>query len=834
MDFVVLDTEGKPELSELAIVDSQGRVIYEAFSKDHPNNTSNMPNLRSLSTLLTEFLTIVQGKKIVCHYAEHDIEILQYSFRKAGLKLPSLEFDCTCIRAKNSWFGLESYSLEYLSKYFNLRVDNRYFIRDMAHAARYDAKFTYHLYRKLMIDKIKDQPNPFSSSRVDTPFQNHPDYLNAYHQEFVTLESILKDIKLDPNCQSKGAVVSGEPGSGKTHLMMRLAQARLSSNRLLFIRQPNNPSSVLYHIYSRILESLVERVGSSTQLDYLIINSLQKIIHERAFIQQDENILIELQENEEILIDLLKNQEIFADQNLTQKDKDILKALEDKNIDALGGEGTKRKRDYWQHIEKRINEWWVKKYSAAGFATWILKGIIKYCSYTKPELKDIAKRWLAGQALSNDEAEKVGLPNWGEDLSQEAFSLEAISVLGKLSILDEPLIIIFDQLEGLGLPHNREILLNFGEAIKEIFTHVPNSLVILNMFPDRWEQFKTTFDNSIIGRVSQHQIHLCQPAETELKAILRVKLQTVNVSLEQLFTPEDLEDILEQKPIRAVLNRAADYYNYRVRQIPLPSIKENIHKLDGNEKIEQQLRVLVSQQQVFTEVLVNMIQEIQDPGSVDMIDLVKRLVPEVKSEEQQTEEYVIEYLTKQKAHLEGQYNNLPIISDSDDIGKLKTIAEAFNHIKPIKLTLYRLGKRVLPEHIVVETDHRNYVMAFLQIPPNTTSFTSRIGNFNELVCSHPQDRFGLFRDERLTEIKGTVAKERVEQLKNSPNGKFVLFAKQDRIHLELTYKLIIDIQNRDLDVDLEAALKVLVTYQEWYHWLFTMFGFTKPTAQTEV
>lgn len=33
MDFVVLDTEGNPELSELAIVDSQGRVIYEAFSK---------------------------------------------------------------------------------------------------------------------------------------------------------------------------------------------------------------------------------------------------------------------------------------------------------------------------------------------------------------------------------------------------------------------------------------------------------------------------------------------------------------------------------------------------------------------------------------------------------------------------------------------------------------------------------------------------------------------------------------------------------------------------------------------------------------------------------
>jgi len=797
MDFVVLDTEGKPEISELAIVDSQGRVIYEGFSRDYSNNSPNLPNLKSLKTLLEEFLNIVQGKKIVCHYAKHDIEVLKFSFRKAGLQMPSLEFDCTCVRAQNDWLGLESYSLEYLSKHLNLRVNNRYFIRDMAHSARYDAEFTYYLYCRLMINKLKVQPNPFSGSRVDTPFQNHPDYPDTYHQQFITLESILKDIKLDSNHQSKGAVVIGEPGSGKTHLMMRLTQARLSSNRLLFIRQPNHASSILYHIYSRILESLVEQVGSFTQLDYLIINSFHKIVDSLP--------------------------------KTNQKDEEIIKALKNDNKNALWGEETYNKLVYWQLIQKRINDWWVKSYSAGGFAPSILKGIVKYCSYTDPKRKDIATRWLAGQALSNEEAEKVGLPNWGEDLSLEAFSLEAISVLGKLSTLDEPLIIIFDQLEGLGLPHNKEILLNFGENLKEIFTHVPNSLIILNMFPERWEQFKDTFDNSIIGRVSQYQVHLQRPNDQELEAILKVKLQSLNIPLSQIFLSTDLEDILEQKSVRAVLNRAADYYNYKVRQIPLPSVKENIRQLNGNEKIEQQLRVLLSQQQVLTEAFISIIQEIQKPGSVDMVDLVKKLVPDDKSEEQQIQEYVIEYLTKQKVYLESQYNSLPIISDSDDIGKLKTIAEALNHIKPIKLTLYRLGKRVLPEHIVVETDHQNYVIGFLHIAPNT-SFTSRISNFNELVCLHPKDRFGLFRDDRLTEIKGSVAKEKVNQLKNASNGDFVLFSKQDRIQLELTYKLIIDIQNKDLDVDLKSALKVFVTHQEWYHWLFTMFGFTKPTA----
>lgn len=798
MDFVVLDTEGKPELSELAIVDSQGRLIFEGFSSDYPNHNTNLPNLKSLKTLLSEFLALVQGKKIICHYAKHDIEILQSSFRRVGLVCPKLEFECTWDRAKSVWPGLESHSLEYLSKHLNLQVNNRYFIKDMAHAARYDAQFTYQLYRQLIMEQLKQQPNPFSGSRVDTPFQTHPDYFGTYRQEYLTLESILTDIKLDSNRQSKGVVVIGEPGTGKTHLMMRLANERLVNNRLLFIRQPNHPKAILHHIYSRILESLVQSVGSATQLDYLIINSFSKILSFRV---------------------------------TSQKDQEIIKALKDKNLDALGAEGTARRREYWQHIEKRISEWWTSHYSSGGFALAILKGIVKYCSYTDPRRKDIATRWLAANILSAEEAELVGLPNWSEDLSQEAFSLEAISVLAKLSILDEPLIVVFDQLEGLGLPHNREILLNFGEAIKEIFTHVPNSLIILNMFPDRWEQFQATFDNSIIGRISQYQIHLRQPDETELKAILQVKLQALAIPLELLFSEEDLEDILGQKPIRAVLNRAADYYNYRVRQIPLASVKENLHKLDTKEQLQQQLRIVEQQQQKLTEAFLYLVQAIQEPGSVDLANLYQQFLPEPPKLQLRTSDNIIEYLTRKKAELEQQYTNLPIISDYDDMGKLKTIAEAFNHIKPLRLTQYRLGKRVLPEHIVIETGNKNYVMGFLQLDPSTTSFTSRIANFNELVSLHPHDRFGLFRDERLTEVKGKVGRERITQLNNSLNGKFKPFAKDDRIALDLTYQTIIDIQNRDLDVDLESVLKVFITYKEWHHWLFSMFDLGKSFAK---
>ncbi len=66
---------------------------------------------------------------------------------------------------------------------------------------------------------------------------------------------------------------------GKTHLMMRLAKEKLKVNRLLFIRQPNNPDAVIYHIYNRILESLAERVeGEYTQLQHLLAHSFIKLI----------------------------------------------------------------------------------------------------------------------------------------------------------------------------------------------------------------------------------------------------------------------------------------------------------------------------------------------------------------------------------------------------------------------------------------------------------------------------------------------------------------------------------------------------------------------------
>ena len=661
--------------------------------------------------------------------------------------------------------------------------------------------------------EVKNKPNPFSSSRVDTPFQNHPDLTSIYHNQFTTLTSTITDIKYDPNHQSEGAVVIGRPGTGKTHLMMRLANRLLKYNRLLFIRQPNNPDAVIYHTYSRILESLIKKVPQSdyTQIEYLLANSFVKLIN-------------------------------INSTTANQKDKYFLENTKNNSLklyDSLGAEGTQRQRESWQHIEKRILEWWEKHYSTAGYSLEIIKGIIKFCRYSDADYKRLVTRWLAADNLEQQELEKIKLSNWNESISKEAFSLEAITVLSKLSLLDEPLIIVFDQLEGLGLKHNETLLLSFGEAIKEIFTHVPNSLIILNLFPDRWQQFQQIFDGSIVDRISQHQVILEKPTPVELKQILQTKAELVGVNIETLFTSEELKDIISHNSIRAILNRANVYYRYKVHNTPLPN-SSTLTKT-----VPQQEQTVTARLQNLEERVFQLQQVLQNIA--EALNIFQGFEPNIKSQEEQPtsnndraltqektksqlstnnqkkssdtrEKKELEkelseiqklsgYLEQEKEKLANKYSQSQIIDDSDDLGKLRTIIEAFKTIKSLEIDYFWSGKSKLPENLVIKKNSVNLCLGFLQI--SGSLFTTRLRNYNTLVVKHKDIKFVLWRDSRQASISGKVANEEITKLNNAENGNFLTMGQENRINFELIYNLIVDIQNKDLDLPLETALRII-------------------------
>lgn len=807
-DFIVIDTEGKGELSEIAVIDSQGKLIYEAFTEGHPNNAAIRVKHKSLRNIVREFVEIAQTKTLVCHSAKHDSRVLRNSFLKAGVRWQSFSFECSYELARRCFPSLPEHSLRYLSKHLKLRVDDKIFDTSSAHTARYDAEFTYRLYLKLkerlaMYELLRNTPNPFSSSRVDTPFQNHADFNALYHAEYETLKSIIADIKRDSNHQSRGAVVIGEAGSGKTHLTMRLAKELLKTNRLLFIRQPNNANAVLYHTYARILESFAERIPDSehTQLDKLLANSFVKI---------------------------LKSIEGVT---TAQKGKEILSALEQNSLSLysrIGSEETQRNRDAWQYIERHITRWWTSHYTAAGYSAAILQGILKFCSYVDPHKKETVRRWLAASEIPEEEASKIGLENWRDERGREEFSLEAIAAFGKLSTLDEPLIIIFDQLEGLS--DKPTLLTSFGSAVKEILTHVPNSLIILNLFPDRWKQFQKFFGGSVVDRVSQYEVHLNRPDKDKLRDILSLKAESVGLDLDQLFESAELDDILSQNSIRAVLNRAAAYYRYKASGIPLPHVTPTSSTLAPDTSLEARLHRLENEFNVLKKAIAGIAFAVQplstfskeaievsdvtvEPRSLTTEPLTNDQADSVVSHiqvVQATDEIITDYLFQKREELERDYDARPqIVADSDDIGKLSEIVGAFQKLQQIDIGQLRLGKKSLPEHLQLKIDDRTFVIGFLHV--NGNSFMSRIRNFNQLVTDNPKMQFRLIRDMREPQITSNVSKNEVEKLNRLPNGTFAIMDKADRIHFELTYNLIVDIVNRDLDTDLATALRVLAT-----------------------
>ncbi|MGF1491726.1 MAG: exonuclease [Microcoleaceae cyanobacterium] len=811
-DFIVIDTEGQPLLREIAIVDHQGNLIYEAWADSEVPGAEVYPQTQPLETIIQNFVKFAQNKTIICHYARQDIEILRNTFRAVDLPIPPLQFECSFELAQRYLPQFDQHSLDSLSHPLNLKRNDQNLTG--IHRAKYDALFTFQLYRRmineLLRNRLKQYPNPFGSSRVDTPFQEHIDFRAIFEDEFERLKSCLVDIKRDQNHQSRGAVVIGEPGSGKTHLMMRLAKDLLRTNRLLFIRQPNNPDAVLFHTYSRILESLIQNVPGSdrTQLEHLLANSFAEII---------------------------KDTETYSTPKI-QKDEKILQVIRDGNLNLfteLGQEETKTKREYWQHIEKRVYDWWLRTFSSAGYAPQILQGIIRFCGYTDFNRRQVITQWLALKDLPQNDLDKVGLESWG-DTNQEEISLSALEVLSKLSLLDEPLIVIFDQLEGLGLSHNERLLRSFGEAVKEIFTHVPNSLIILNLFPDRWEQFQQIFDGSIVDRVSQSQIFLNKPADQDLIRLLDLKLQPFNVSVEELFEDSEIQKILQQNSIRSILNTAADYYRYHIDGIAMPnkltlSASENSAKSSpenrsqppqvsienfnhSSPEMEQKVQQLTSDVGQMKQVIDQLTQQLSilttSPGTTS----------EAISHESPAQRQLREYVQHQQPQLITGYSQPQVITESDDLGKLTTILESFKSIvSPLELDTMQLKKRVLPEHLLIQTATHQFVVAFLHQGGN--KFFHRMRNFAELTRENSDIQFNLCRDAREGLVSSKKSAELLESFRNAANGQFIFLDQEQRVLFETIYQTIVDIQNRDLEVNLTEALNFfLLNYREY--WLF--------------
>jgi hypothetical protein len=836
-DFVVIDTEGSPILREVALVDARGELLLEAFTPHQDDAYHSSDLVRPLPDLLRELRSVLRGRQLVAHNANHDRSVLIASFEACGLNPPVLDWLCTVEMAQQLHPGLSTYCLGALCDH--LGVGSEPFSPDAAHQAAYDARFTQRLFRHLQRDQLcrrmAQAANPFSSSRVDTPFQHFADDRQVNSTAFARLSAVLRSVAADANHQSQGAVLIGEPGAGKTHLVMRLAEEVLQSNRLLFIRQPTQAASVLFHVYSRTLESLVERVGDGahSQLDLLLIRSIRRIV--------------------------------AATGASTERDREILSALEAEDLGRLGQEGSDARRQRWERIEACLLRWWADHHSASGFGRQILQGLLRYCRYSEPRRRESCRRWLSTGEHEPVDRELEGLSPWNDEQLREEFSLQALRVIGLLCCLDQPLILVFDQVEGLWLEGNRPVLLRFGEVIKELFTHVPYALVLVTLFPDRWQQFQADFDGSITGRVAQHVIQLEQPRPDQIEAILDLRLEPLEASSLELFSTDELASIVRQPSIRSCLNRAGALFEHRVRGIPLPPparasavpTREQ-HGFVLNQRLlglEQQLALILQRLDALEgrqtpEVVASsddlaprLLPQRMEPE--DVMDVGVRLVSPANSSDPAMDETVITYealfLRYHQAALQTlrqRWEHPQIIDESDDAGKLRQICMGYQQIRPLRVAALRLGNKRVPDNLLIDGTGPPRCIAFLHVA-NGTSVNARLRNLNQLVLQQRQVQFFLMRDVSAPAIRSRLASEALKAFENgSGDSKNRTFWRpldlQRRVALEFVHQLVSDILNRELDLPLQDGLDLLARHepQNWVVKLLHPQAFTSTTITT--
>jgi hypothetical protein len=365
-------------------------------------------------------------------------------------------------------------------------------------------------------------------------------------------------------------------------------------------------------------------------------------------------------------------------------------------------------------------------------------------------------------------------------------------------------------------------------------------LIILNLFPNRWQQVQQIFDGSIIDRISQYQVMLDQPQVEEIKEILQLKAAEVQTDLASLFTTQELEQIINNKrSIRAVVNNAAEYFRYKYKNIPLPnSANVNVGISESSlpsEQILSRLEKLESQQNKLEKLLQNIAQAVNifmGKTETDHESVVEKntqtrssdlpLEPTITISNlapKSLKEQIITYLETQQATLEQEYSDTEILLDEKDAGKLKDIIQAFKNITDLEMDVLP-SKQVLPPHIIIS--NKNICIGFLSSCKGS-KFTARIQNYNEFVATKQQLKFILWRDVKSDRLgEKTLGSQAIAQLNNTKNGEFKLWQRSDRLTFELIYQFISDIYNQDLEIDLDTelkpALEILADYFQEY-WL---------------
>ncbi|GAB4315627.1 MAG: hypothetical protein Kow0069_17490 [Promethearchaeota archaeon] len=645
-------------------------------------------------------------------------------------------------------------------------------------------------------EKLEDE-FPFYHSRVDNPWQDFPDLEEFNQRAFKKLERQIKKIIKDRQHQSLGCAIKGPPGTGKTHLLMRVVKKKSKTNHVMFVRRLSNPDTVTQDIWTAVIRSLLkplpgEGEDGGCQLDEFL-----------------SHVLIEM------LIQGLRRKidKISLDPDKLARARSLIGFLEEIQRDKERGiSALKNQRD--DRLRNIIENELKSKHPEVEIS--VVRGFLKFFYYQDANYRRDLRLWFEGQLDDDPErVKRLGLQPWiGSTLTEEMDLLQmkeqaaekAMHTLSLMSLYsDYPLILCFDQLEGLR--HQPELIHKFTDAVREIFTRCSNLLVVTCVFPDMWDVINENSDLSYAHRAGQVQIDLESLTPDLARKLISLRLGKIyrEAGIETKtdiypFEDADVEPLLyveregrrEAVSVREFINRCNDAWESWLDG-------EILEELDHADKVPTEI-----QPEVPTEA---------EPSEA------------IGPEDQRTPRRLNEPIRRREinVYLESVYSaalqeqQFQVRADIPNAERLfNTIVGIVSFLisrsgSKVSESRVTLGKRVFPLNRV----YGRFCLALVNVQGN--SFTAQVRNLVETFHHGAFDAVVVVRDSRVGDFpaKRTKGAEHLEKLtKVTWRGAAVLLHEGDVAVLDTIFSMINDARNQDLQIRSHP-----INQDELYKWL---------------
>ncbi len=306
--------------------------------------------------------------------------------------------------------------------------------------------------------------NPFMSSASPLPWENTtPDLVQLNRTVSEEIESLILQKRRQPSVPL-AALVLGEPGSGKTHMLTRmLRKLRLHAKLAIFVtvRTFLDPESVRHHLLSEVLISLAQfHSADKSQFD-MLVNEVLDSFRERRL-------------NDGFTDASKVDTKIYMARDMPGIDKRVLKCL---SIYS----GTTDKNVKWSVLE------------------WLREG------------------------LDDEDSHNLGLPLRDvNSMSVPARESEAEKILISLGLLlayaNVPMIVCFDQLDSM---KDRDLIQAWGSVINLLVNDLSGVLPLCFVKFTTWNDIlKPNLDPSVYQRLEHHKIIMKECSLDQAKLLI--------------------------------------------------------------------------------------------------------------------------------------------------------------------------------------------------------------------------------------------------------------------------------------------------------------------------